>query len=70
MLYTRLDICLTYVFFGSRTLFLTRKIYALYKVNTSADTIDKSVFELIYNTAGGSCKSRQLYLSLGISLEC
>jgi len=60
MLYTRVDICLIYVFFGARMLFLTKKIYALYKVNTSADTIDKYVFKLIYNTPRGSCKRRQL----------
>jgi hypothetical protein len=49
-----------HAFSGARTLILTKKIYALYKFNTSADTIDKYVFELIYNTAGGSCKRRQL----------
>lgn len=51
-----------HAFSGARTLILTKKIYALYKVNTSADAIDKYVFELIYNTAGGSCKRRQMYI--------
>jgi hypothetical protein len=50
-----------YVFSGARVLFLTKKIYALYKVDISANTIDINVFEMIYDTAGGSCKRRQLY---------
>jgi hypothetical protein len=52
---------LIHVFSGARTFFLTKKIYALYKVNINANTIDKYVFEPIYNTAEGSCKRRQLY---------
>jgi hypothetical protein len=53
---------LSHVFSGARTLFLTKKIHALYKVVISANTIDINVFEMIYNTAGGSCKRHQLYL--------
>jgi len=50
-----------YVFSGARTLFLTKKIYSLYKVDVSANTIDIHVFRMIYNTAAGICKRRQLY---------
>jgi hypothetical protein len=32
------------VFSGARILFLTQKIYALYKVDMSANTIDINVF--------------------------
>jgi len=32
------------VFSGARTSFLTKKIYALYKVDISANTIDINVF--------------------------
>jgi hypothetical protein len=53
---------LSHVFSGARTLFLAKKIYAFYKVVISANTIDINVFEMIYNTAGGSCKRHQLYL--------
>jgi hypothetical protein len=49
-----------HVFSGARILFLTKKIYALYKVDMSANTIDINVFQVIYNTAVGSCKRRQL----------
>lgn len=52
----------SHVFSGARTLCLTKKIYALYKVIISANTIDINVFEMIYTTAGGSCKRHRMYL--------
>jgi hypothetical protein len=51
------------VFTGAKILFFTKKIYALYEVDISASTIDINVFQMIYNTAVGSCKRRQLYCS-------
>jgi hypothetical protein len=51
---------LSHVLSGDRTLFLTKNMYALYKVIISAKTIDISGFKMIYNTAGGSCKRHQL----------
>jgi hypothetical protein len=55
------------MFSGAKTLFPTKKTYARYKFNTSAKIFDINVFNMIYNTAGGSCKRRQLYTLTGTS---